>query len=459
MMADRYTGMKRRTFVASGVGLGTTVAGCLSDGSTDGNDPVDDEGNGNDGSSNEADDPGDGPDGNRTTESEDPPGEGNDSDGAEGDGPDGQADRSGYTVSLEDGPVEVDGEFARLRVELVDSHVEPESQARLEATLTNTAEETIKVSSGAPSPFGVVLAEPDDGEGSIALWTDAYEASEYVGTDGKRVEGVDDITVGEGIEAGESIARTLEIHEETPGLEAGTYTASIGSRINFREGDDVRSPDESENLETGFAFVVERGLSDSKSDDEDARIDNPPYEIEKPEAPHDPAENDDWNEDYLGKEMSEKPSIGFEELEGVGLKMRALSIEDDEGDQYAVHLVESEGDLEERLDREAMGPEDRERVEAVDLDEQLVVVVESGFGSGSVRHRWKRVEDVKRGVHLHGYYTQPYERTSDYAARHSMVVVERPDGEIGLVRASLTVSPERRIHLDSTEEIVTVDPE
>lgn len=41
--------------------------------------------------------------------------------------------------------------------------------------------------------------------------------------------------------------------------------------------------------------------------------------------------------------MPEEPSIEFETLEGVHLEMRALSIEDDEGDQYVGHLVESEG--------------------------------------------------------------------------------------------------------------------
>lgn len=106
-----------------------------------------------------------------------------------------------------------------------------------------------------------------------------------------------------------------------------------------------------------------------------------------------------------------------------------------------------------------MNPEDRERVETVDFDEGVIVVVESGFGSGPVRHRWKRVEGVESWVHLQGYYTQPYERTDDYTADHSVVAVDRPAEDIDLARASLTVSPERRVRVDSTEGVVTADLE
>lgn len=455
--------MKRRTFVASGVGLGAAIAGCLSDGPTGGSDHPDDEGHGNGGSSNETGDPGDGTNGTRTTESEDPP-EGNDSDGAENDDPDGQADGSGYTVSLEDGTVENVGEFATLRVELVNPRVEPDSPAALEATLSNTTDEAIVVSSGAPSPFGVVWAESDDGGKPITLWTDAYEESEYVGTEGKRVEGVDDIGVGEEVGAGESVSRTFEIHEDTPGLEPGTYGTSITVGLGPRDDSEDR-----ESLETELVLTICDGNRENDrtddpddtghDDDSDVRIDDPPYEIEEPEPPDDPAEDDDWNEHYLGEEMPAEPSIGFEVLDGVRLETFALSIGDDDGDQYALDLIESEGELEERFDLDGMGSGDREQVEAVDFDERLVVVAESGFGSGSVRHRWKRVEESEEGVHLFGYYTQPYAQTDDYGSRLSVLVVERPDGDLDLARASLTVSPERRVHFDSTEGVVTVESE
>ncbi|MFC4987507.1 hypothetical protein [Saliphagus infecundisoli] len=452
--------MKRRTFVAAvGSGLGPTVAGCLGNGPGPGRDPADDDGNRSDG--NRTGDPGDRTDGTRTRESEDSP-EGNDSDGTEGDDPDGDADGSGYAVALEDDPVETVGEFATLRVELVDPHVEPGSPAALKATLTNETEGTLAVSSGAPWPFGVLWAESEDGGESITLWNDAYEESEYVGTDGKRVEDVEDIGVGEEIGAGESITRAFEIHEDTPGLEPGSYETSITVGIGPRDDSEDRESLESELVLTIGDGDRENNRTDDpddtgNGDDSDPRIDDPSYEIEEPEPPDDPAEDDDWNEHYLGEEMPAEPTLEFEALDGARLETFALSIEDDEGDQYALDLIESREGFEERFDLGAMDPEDRERVQAVDFDEQVVVVAESGFGSGSVRHRWKRVEENEGGVHLHGYYTQPYIRTDDYGPRLSVLVVERPDGDFDLARASLTVSPDRRVHFDSTEGVVTVD--
>lgn len=280
--------------------------------------------------------------------------------------------------------------------------------------LSNDTEGKVEVSSGAPSPFGVLWAEPDDGD--------------------------------------ESITQTFEIHEDTPDLGARTYTAAVSCRIE--------AADRGESLEANLTLAIERGLAELENgaDTGDDRIDEPPYEIEEAEPPDDP-ENPDWNEDYLGEELLAEPSFEFEELDSVRLETRALSIRDDEGDQYTVDLVESEGNLEERFDLEAMGPEDRERIEAIDFDERVVAVVKSGFGSGSVRHRWKRVEESEAGTHLYGYYTQPYERTDDYTFRQSALVVEWPDGGLELARVSLTVSPERRVRFDSAEGVVTVDPE
>lgn len=210
MMANRYSDMKSRTFVAAaGGGLGATVAGCFGNGPND-------EGNGSD--ENGTEDPGNGPDGAPINKSEDPSGDGNDSDGTEGDDPNGGPDKTVYTVSLENDPVKDAGEFATLRVKLVDPPVEPGLPAAVETALTNTSEETMGVSSSAPSPFGVLWAESDDGE-SITLWNDAYEGNQYVGTDSKRVEEIDDIAVGKKIDAGGLVSRTFEIHEDTPGLD------------------------------------------------------------------------------------------------------------------------------------------------------------------------------------------------------------------------------------------------
>ncbi|WP_306056222.1 hypothetical protein [Natronococcus wangiae] len=167
-------------------------------------------------------------------DADDPTG-GNGTDGTDGD--DSAADR--YVVALEDAPLADETEHARLEVDLVDPRVEPEGPAQFSAALTNTTDETLVVSSGAPSPFGVVWASAkgDDYDNDVTLWTDGYEASSHVGTDGKRVEGVEDIGLVESLEADETLERTFELYPETPNLAAGEYEAEIGCRIGPEDGD------------------------------------------------------------------------------------------------------------------------------------------------------------------------------------------------------------------------------
>jgi hypothetical protein len=58
----------------------------------------------------------------------------------------------------------------------------PDGAGRFELTLTNTADETVEVFSGAPAPFGVLYAEEvgDDSGSRRLLWSDAYAESDYV---------------------------------------------------------------------------------------------------------------------------------------------------------------------------------------------------------------------------------------------------------------------------------------
>jgi hypothetical protein len=168
------------------------------------------------------------------------PGSAGDSDdddsGDEHPDPDGDTE---YVVALEDAPATDETDHAALRVELVDSGIAPDDPARFVATLTNTTDETLVVSSGAPSPFGVVRASPDDSddfEKDLTLWTDDYEDSSHVGTDGKQVTGVDDIGLVEELDAGEAIEQEFELHPETPNLEAGAYEAELGSNV-WPDGD------------------------------------------------------------------------------------------------------------------------------------------------------------------------------------------------------------------------------
>ena len=190
---------------------------------------------------------------------------------------------------------------------------------------------------------------------------------------------------------------------------------------------------------------------------EEPRVDEPPHEIEAPDVPADAdyeEASEAWDEEYLGEGIETEPSLSFEE--GRGVRVHEPLDELDGDDQYRVLLVRDREGLEAAVDLEAMDESPREEVEAVDFERSIVVLVDSGYGSGSVRHRWARAEETDEGVHLHGYYTEPYERTSDLTSRGSTLLIDRTESP-DIARVSLTVSEDRRVHFNSTEGVVTVE--
>ena len=123
----------------------------------------------------------------------------------------------------------------------------------IEFELRNEGEDPIEVSSGAPWPFGVVWMEREGGSGEpgVTLWTDAYEGSSHVGTEGRHVTYVQDIGLIEELDGGESVTETYEFHGNTPGLEPGTYRFGIGVG--------ARARDVSEGVSAAFELVVSDG--------------------------------------------------------------------------------------------------------------------------------------------------------------------------------------------------------
>lgn len=176
------------------------------------------------------------------------------------------------------------------------------------------------------------------------------------------------------------------------------------------------------------------------------RIDSPPHSPERP-----PGEEDEWDRHYLGEGMETDPSLSFEAVD-VRLADPRLGAPSATEDEYAARLVTSRDDLEAQVDIDASG----DRLANVDFDEEAVVIVESGYGSGSLHHEWTRVEDTEDGLYLHGYYVTPFVRTDDLTARRSALVVETSPGAEALAHVSLTVDVDRRVNFDSSEGIVTV---
>lgn len=145
------------------------------------------------------------------------------------------------------------------------------------------------------------------------------------------------------------------------------------------------------------------------------------------------------------------------------LNEQLLSIRDHDGEAYAVRVLTSAADVREVFDTggssetESGGSEGETPLDATDFEQYVLLVIESGFGSGSVTHHWQRVEATDRGLRLHGCHRIPYERTTDLSSRHSVVRVERPTG-FEVARVSLTVSKGRRVHFNSTEGVVSITP-
>lgn len=180
----------------------------------------------------------------------------------------------------------------------------------------------------------------------------------------------------------------------------------------------------------------------------DDRVDQPPHEPKRP--PDDP---DEWDDHWLGEGMATEPSLSFEQF-AAPLDDRQLGGSPlPEHPEYAATLVSSDEELTEWVDIENAP----DRLQSVDFDSELVVILESGYGSSSVGHAWQRVEDHDDGVYLHGYYTVPIVQTEDYTARHSVVVVERTAEEGDVAHVSLTTGEDTRVNFDSTEGVVSLE--
>ena len=179
------------------------------------------------------------------------------------------------------------------------------------------------------------------------------------------------------------------------------------------------------------------------------RVDEPPHDPERPERPEDAGSGRDrqetWDENYLGAGMETDSPLAYESV------VFPLREPLDVSGGYRVRFVDSA----ERA-REAFDPRSDD-LSWFDFEDRLLVVVESGYGSGSVEHRWARAEPFERGIHLHGYYTKPLWQTSDRTPHVSRLAVEPPAGGVDFVRASLTVDVETRVHFNSTEGVVVPD--
>jgi len=186
-----------------------------------------------------------------------------------------------------------------------------------------------------------------------------------------------------------------------------------------------------------------------------SRNDVPPYEIDRPEVPRNYDDStawnpeDDWDPDYLGAGMPTEPSLAFTTLERFPFPDRDWEFRGTES--FVTELMQSREDMEALLDLGGADPATRDRLDAVDFEESVLVFLGDCCGSSSVSHGWGRIEETPDGIHLHGYRTDPWLTLDDISSRLSLLEVERPAADLDLARVSFTIDEETRVHFDTDD--------
>lgn len=223
---------------------------------------------------------------------------------------------------------------------------------------------------------------------------------------------------------------------------SGLLVAGCVSTIDT--GADDERPDEQDETD---------GTGDGDGGDELARVEAPPYEITEPEC----GETGERDPLWLCEHMAAEPSLAFEQAATTTAIFadEGLTLEDEpesEHQFYATLLAES-ADLD-RLDEDA-GGEPIALLEETDFDTETVLVVQTGWGSGSITPHLKRLETTDDGIHAFGCYRRPCAGTDDYTMRTAVARFERPDGLENAV-VSLTVDADHLVTFEAGEGVVTI---
>lgn len=123
-----------------------------------------------------------------------------------------------------------------LPVTLDATAVEGEDGPALRLSLRNDADGRVTVTSGAPAPFGVVSLRAVDGDRGSLLWTDAYQESDHVHTEGRTVSAVEAVGLVAELGTGQSVGETFRVDSDLP---SGEYVLDDSLGVQG-PGDDER---------------------------------------------------------------------------------------------------------------------------------------------------------------------------------------------------------------------------
>ncbi len=187
-------------------------------------------------------------------------------------------------------------------------------------------------------------------------------------------------------------------------------------------------------------------------------VDEPLHQPERPTPPDSLADEEDWDAQYLGDGMDEFVDKAVDSITVRSHNPVMDPVEYTGSSAYLAEIVTSRESFDERV--EPIGNEASNRVESIDFDDEVVVIVTSGFGSSSIRHEWVGVEFACEEIRLHGYYHRPYLTTDDISDRMSAAIVERPeDHDLDRAWASLTVSEDTRVNIPADGDVHVVNGE
>lgn len=232
---------------------------------------------------------------------------------------------------------------------------------------------------------------------------------------------------------------------------AGALT--LAGCVSDSEDDDETEPDENGGDGRGA------GGTDECEDIDLAPSDHPPHDPERPPSPDGLDEEDEWDDHYLGAGMDDTTALAFDRVNVRYQDEPALDQTAYNGSAaFHADLVTAADEFDEQF--EAVEDESAARIDDIDWEQEALVVVQSGFGSSSVRHEWVRIDENCGELHIHGYYVQPYIQTSDYTSRTSGIVVERPaDYELEGTWVSLTIAEETRANFPADADVHVVGDE
>jgi hypothetical protein len=235
----------------------------------------------------------------------------------------------------------------------------------------------------------------------------------------------------------------------------GSGDGGTETRTHPSPGTDPGTETDDGATETATDDETPTDTPDELPDDLD-RVDTPPYDIEDIECNIDDSGEGDRDPLYLCANMPAEPSLSFEQASTRGTLFADEGLEFADGntdDQlYATLLTEAE-DIE-RFENDSSNA--YSLAADTDFGTHAVLVVQTGWGSGSIVPHLKRIEETEGGVHAFGCYTQPCVYTSDFTARSTVARFERPAALDSAV-VSLTVDLSMRYNVATGEGVVTID--